>query len=195
MSFIKLRRYQKECRDAFFKELRNGRKRHLIILPTGAGKTIVFAEITRRINQQTLILAHRDELIRQAWDKLKMVWPTADIGIVKAGLNDTNHQIIIGSTQTLANPNRRKALPPISFLILDEAHHGVAPTNREILNDLIRPETILLGVTATPNRADGKGLGEIFADNPFQGPDYERSILEMISEGYLCPIRGIKGNL
>lgn len=192
---IKLRDYQEACVTAFFKEVQRKRKRHLIILPTGGGKTVVFAHITKQINGQTLILAHRDELIQQAAHKMRMVWPTADIGIIKGAKNETDHQILIGSTQTLANEKRRKAIPRLKFLVIDEAHHGIAPSNQAIINDLVGSETLLLGVTATPNRADGKGLGEIFTDHPDEGPDYERSVLEMISDGYLSPIRAIQGSL
>jgi DNA or RNA helicases of superfamily II len=195
VGLIKLRDYQEECKNAFFKALKNGRKRHLIILPTGAGKTILFSSIAKEMNTQTLIMAHRDELIQQSVAKMKMIWPEVDVGVVKGTKQDTNHQYLVGSTQTLANEKRRRDLPPIKFCILDEAHHGLAPTNQAIFRDIMGPETILLGVTATPNRTDGLGLGRVFADDPSDGPDYERSILEMISEGYLSPVRGIKGNL
>lgn len=195
MSLIQLRDYQKACKTAFFEALRDGRKRHLVILPTGAGKTVVFSSIAKEMNKQTLILAHRDELIQQAVAKLKMIWPDADVGVIKGARQETDHQILVGSTQTLANEKRRQALPPIEFIIYDECHHARAPMNQNILDEIIRPQTILLGVTATPNRADGKGLGFIFADHPSEGPVYERSILEMISEGFLSPIRGIQGNL
>lgn len=147
------------------------------------------------MNKRTLILAHRDELIKQAVSKLRMVWPQADIGICKGSYNDIDHQVVVGSIQTLFNKKRREALPPFDFIIQDECHHAMSDKNKEVLLSLKQPHTILLGVTATPNRSDQKALGEIFADNPTQGPDYERSMLEMISEGYLCPITGINGNL
>lgn len=124
-----------------------------------------------------------------------MVWPQADIGICKGSNNDIDHQVVVGSIQTLFNKKRRDALPPFDFIIQDECHHAASEKNREVLLSLKQPHTILLGVTATPNRTDQKALGEIFADDPSQGPDYERSMLEMISEGYLCPITGVKGNL
>lgn len=155
----------------------------------------VFSDVTKRLNRRTLILAHRDELIKQAASKLKMVWPTSDIGICKGAHNDIDHQIIVGSFQTLFNTKRRDALPPFDFITVDECHHAVSNKYKEVLFSLLGSNTILLGVTATPNRSDQKALGEIFADNPEQGPDFEKSLLEMISEGYLCPIRGIKGNL
>lgn len=192
---ITLRNYQKACVEAFFRELRLRRKNHLFILPTGAGKTIVFSNVAKRLNLRTLILGHRDELLKQAASKLRLVWREADVGIIKGQTNEINHQVLIGSNQTLMNSKRLAMLPPIELVIVDECHHYVSDKNRDLLLKIIGPKTIVLGVTATPNRADQRALGELFADNPEQGPDYERSMLEMISEGYLCPITGINGNL
>lgn len=192
---ITLRQYQEECINAFFRELKSGRRRHLLILPTGAGKTIVFSEIIRRLKVQTLALAHRDELIQQAASKLHMVWPEADIGVVKGRKADPNHKVIVASIQTLLNPERRKQLPPIKLIVYDECHHSVSDKNSQIINDIMGSDTILLGVTATPNRLDRKALGNVFSDHIGQRADYERSMLEMISEGYLTPITGINGNL
>jgi len=192
---ITLRLYQDDCIAAFLRELKAGRRRHLVILPTGAGKTIVVAEIIRLLNVQTLFLAHRDELLQQAATKLHMVWPEADIGTVKGSKADPNHQVIVASIQTLLNPARRAILPPIKLIVYDECHHAISDKNSQIIKELMGPNTILLGVTATPNRLDRRALGIIFADSNGQRADYERSMLEMISEGYLAPIVGINGNL
>lgn len=189
------RPYQDDCINAFFRELRGGRRRHLVILPTGAGKTIVFSEIIRRLKRTTLVVAHRDELIQQAASKLHMVWPEADIGTVKGRKADANHQVIVASIQTLLNPERRRILPPIELIVYDECHHAISDKNTMIIQNIMRENTILLGVTATPNRLDRRALGTIFTDHEGQGSVYERSMLEMISEGYLTPIVGINGNL
>lgn len=192
---IKLRDYQNDCIDSFFNQLEIKRRRHMFVLPTGSGKTVIVSDLIKRLNRRTLFLAHRDELIKQAVSKIKMIWRAADVGICKGSINDIDHQIVVGSFQTLFNKKRRDTLPPFDFITADECHHSVSEKYKEVLHSLLGSNTILLGVTATPNRSDQKALGEIFADNPEQGPDYERSLLEMISEGYLCPIRGIKGNL
>src|SRR5271169_2412657 len=97
---IKLRDYQLEALEAVQKEYKSKVLRQLIVLPTGTGKTIIFAAIAKHFNKRTLILAHRDELIQQAVSKVKLYWPEADIGIVKADLAEYSHQIVVGSVQS-----------------------------------------------------------------------------------------------
>lgn len=190
-----MRDYQNECVEAFDKAIESGRRNVLVVLPTGAGKTFLFSHIAKKLNLPTLILAHRTELITQAADKLRMIWPKVDIGVVKGERNETDHQVIVASTQTLMREERRITLPQLGFIVYDEAHHAASNRNKEILSSIRSPSTIVLGVTATPNRTDQRSLGAMFSDAYGQGPIYERTILEMISEGYLSEIKGINGNL
>jgi hypothetical protein len=136
----------------------------------------------------TLILVHRDELISQTYDKLQMFSPVADVGIVKGSLNQLNHRITLASVQTLSRSSRLKELKQtFGFVVVDEAHHAVAPQWRYILQHVHAGENnLLLGVTATPVRADGLGMGNIF-----QKVVYQKTIPEMIRAGYLCPPTGL----
>ena len=83
---IELRPYQYECIEAIETAEKEGTNRQLVALPTGTGKTIIFTTIAKKRNGRTLILAHRDELIQQAVDKLEMIWDNASVGVVKLGL-------------------------------------------------------------------------------------------------------------
>ena len=96
------RSYQHEAVEAVLEAHGQGMRRPLVALPTGTGKTIVFALLAQQRGGRTLVLAHRDELIQQAVDKLQLVMPDLDIGLVKAEHNDTDAECVVASVQTLA---------------------------------------------------------------------------------------------
>lgn len=100
MSLLKLREYQSEALEEVNREFLAGLNSQLIVLPTGSGKTILMAAIGKHFNKRMLLLAHREELIQQAFDKFKLYWPEADIGICKAEKEGTKNQIVIGSVQS-----------------------------------------------------------------------------------------------
>jgi superfamily II DNA or RNA helicase len=192
MSFVQLREYQEEALKEIVKALSNGINKQLIVLPTGSGKTILMAAIAKHLNKMTLILAHREELIQQAFEKFKLYWPEADIGICKAERDETDHQIVIGSVQSCSKSKRLASLKDSSFdvLLIDEAHHATAESYQKIINELgfhADQTKLLLGVTATPNRSDNDSLGETF-----EKITYSRSIATMIKAGYLSPAIGRK---
>jgi len=183
ISEIKLRDYQEDCVNSIVNmELGSG----LVVLPTGSGKTIVFGSACKYFEGKTLILAHRDELIKQAKSKLKMINPKFKIGIEKAKINSNeNDNIIVGSVQTLRNEKRLEKLGKINTIIIDEAHHSTAKTYRDIV-EFLNPSK-LYGFTATPIRADKVGLASIYKTILF-----EKNIFEMIKEGYLCNINALR---
>lgn len=184
---ISLRPYQREAVDAVHAAYDRGVRRPAIGLPTGGGKTIVFSALAeeRAHLGRALILAHRDELLRQAADKYREVNPGADVGFVQAGLNDLDHAVVVASVQSLSQPRRLDAFPWDSFatIVVDEAHHAVAPTYRKII-DRAAPDTLVLGVSATLERGDGIGLGEVWKEVV-----YLKTLQEMIQAGYLVDIR------
>lgn len=191
---IQLRDYQNAVIEAVRADGRAGFTRLLCILPTGCGKTIIFSELARRMRTYALILAHRDELIQQAVDKLRMVWPGVEPGIVMGSKNQIkDRQVICASVQTLARERRIAQIEKISFglLVCDESHHARADTYMEIFERLgfmsNTPKKILFGCTATASRMDGKGLGVIF-----QKITYEASINTMIRAGYLAELVGFR---
>jgi len=191
---ISLRDYQEDALNETRNATREGLTRVLVVLPTGCGKTIIFSELAKRSKRKTLILAHRDELIRQAADKVRMVWPDAVVGVVKGRENDfRNKNVVCASVQTLSREKRLRQVLDEGFglLVIDEAHHAMAQTYRDIIDGLgfgsNDPRRVLFGCTATPSRMDDKGLGHVF-----QRIVYSVSILTMIRAGYLSDIRGYR---
>lgn len=183
-SAIRLRPYQTDALTAIEQAIARGCRRPLMVLPTGAGKTIVFAEFIRRRGGRSLVLVHRDELARQADAKIRLVTADAPIGIVKAARNELLFPITIASVQTVSRPSRLAQLGAYDLIVIDEAHHAVADSYRTILERLGGFQSdgpLVLGVTATADRADGRGLAEIFEDIVV-----EVGLLEMIEQGYLA---------
>mgnify|MGYP000010388306 CR=1 FL=1 len=163
------RDYQVAGIDAVASAYKRGRRRVLVVLPTGTGKTVLFACLLARKAGRTLVLAHRDELIQQAAAKIKMVLPSAEIGVVAAERNEWDRQIVVASVQTICRPDRLAPLQArnIETIVIDEAHHATADSYRAILAGLgaFGPQAPLtLGVTATPDRTDGVALDSVFEE-------------------------------
>jgi superfamily II DNA or RNA helicase len=161
-------------------------------MPTGTGKTILFALLAKKINKRTLILAHTDELIQQAVDKIQRVWSDVDIGVVKSYRNELQHQIVVASIQTVRMQHRLAQLVDQNFevMVIDESHHAASDSYKLLMDTLgfseknITPNKLLVGVTATPRRSDEKGLKSIFGDISFS-----RTMGEMVRSGFLCPLK------
>jgi len=179
-----LRNYQSDALNAVYAKWKEHRK-VLVSMPTGSGKTHVFSHIAARehsAGNRILILAHRDELIRQAQDKLKVA-TGLDCGIEKAEENANGHRIVVGSVQTLMRPSRLERFDRNYFgkIIIDEAHHCLADSYQRILNHF--PDAYVCGVSATPDRGDKKNLGQYF-----DALAYEYSLRQAITDGWLCRI-------
>lgn len=187
---MELRPYQQEAREAVEAEWREGRTRTLLVLPTGCGKTIVFANIAAdqvRCGDRVLILAHRGELLEQAADKLRQA---VKLGCAVEKAEETCigswYRVVVGSVQTLMRESRLARFRPNHFgtIIIDEAHHAISDSYQRILEHF--PDAKVLGVTATPDRGDMKNLGQVF-----QSLAYEYTLPKAIKEGYLSPIRAM----
>jgi DNA repair protein RadD len=193
---MELRNYQKKALDKATCWLDNKITNPLIVLPTGAGKTVVFATLIQTLYKQDpsrrfLILAHRQELISQAEEKLLNVWPNAPYGVLAASLKKFNNTapIIIASRDTLASQTRLDKSLPVDYIIIDEAHHvGKEKKSRyrKIINhfeEIGCPK--ILGVTATPYRMN---QGFIYGNDGdfFDGVAHSVTIPELMEEGYLC---------
>lgn len=181
-----LRPYQTACIDKLRASYATGHHAPLFALPTGAGKTVVFSHIVQgasRKQRRALVAVHRRELIRQASAKLD--WAGAPHGIIAAGFpSDADLPVQVGSIQTLAR--RLATLPPFDLIILDEAHHARAETWQALIE--AQPQAKLLGVTATPARLDGKGLG-VHAGGCFDDLVLGPTTAELIDGAYLCQVR------
>ena len=182
-----LRPYQKSARDAIHTQWDAGHTRTLLVLPTGTGKTIVFASVAAdqvRAGDRVLILAHRGELLEQAADKLRRsTGLVSAVEKAEATCLDSWFRVVVGSVQTLQRTARLERFPRDYFgtIIIDEAHHAITDGYRRILDYFENAK--VLGVTATPDRGDMRNLGEVFDSLAF-----EYKLTDAIKEGYLCRI-------
>lgn len=179
-------------------------RRPAVVLPTGAGKTVVFSEIADQLVTEgagrVLAVAHRDELVNQAAAKLSAV-SGRRVGIVKAERNEVGAPIVVASVQSLRSVARRRQIRDVCAVIVDECHHATAPTYLDLLGhygclDDVEPGRLdgkrawAVGFTATMSRGDGGGLGQVWDDVV-----YEQKIASMIRQGYLVEPRGVRVNV
>jgi DNA repair protein RadD len=175
-----LRDYQAAIVDNVIAAYRDGARSVLMVLPTGGGKTVVFSRIIRGAAakaKRVLVLAHRVEIVEQIGAALDREGVAH--GLIAPGAPETGHAVQVGSVATLA---RRLGAWEDAFdlVVIDEAHHAVAGSWEKILAAM--PNARILGVTATPERLDGRGLGDVF-ETMIEGP----STGELIAAGFLSP--------
>jgi superfamily II DNA or RNA helicase len=184
------RPYQQAAIDALFAGWTTGQNRLAVVLPTGAGKTVVFANLIHarpaHMTGRVLVVAHREELITQAADKIRATNPDLNVGIVKAERDEHDGaDVIVASIQTLAVPKRREAITGVGLVIVDECHHAAAPSYMDVLDHFGAWRGLpVAGFTATLTRRDG-GLGEVWQDVVFR-----MDILDLIAAGHLVDVRG-----
>ena len=183
-----LRPYQAEAKDAILQEWSEGRKRTLLVLPTGCGKTVVLAKVAEdqvKRGGRVLIMAHRGELLDQAADKVKQV-TGIECAYEKAGVSSLGSwmPITVGSVQSLCQEKRLQQFSPDYYaaVIVDEAHHCLSDSYQRVLDHFT--EANVLGVTATPDRGDMRNLGRFFDSRA-----YEYTMSQAIREKYLCPVK------
>jgi ATP-dependent helicase IRC3 len=192
MTILKLRPYQQECLYKIQERFNSGIKRQLIQIPTAGGKTVIFGHLIQKMKCRSLVIAHTNELIEQAEEKIKMICPNLDVGLVNSFRKEFDRPIVISSIQSARQPETLKQLQKqdFSLLIYDEAHHAASESARMVLDSLgfgKESNNLLVGFTATPMRSDGRGLGEDFDEIVFS-----KTIKNMIQENYLCFPKGIK---
>ena len=190
---MQLRPYQQEARTAVESEWEQGNDRTLLVLPTGCGKTIVFAKISEdRVRQgdRVLILAHRGELLDQAADKIRtatgLICSTEKAEQSCLDGQSQWYRITVGSVQSLMRQSRLDRFDRSHFqtIIIDEAHHAVSDSYQRVLDYFSGAK--VLGVTATPDRGDMRELGSVF-----DSLAYEYTLPRAIKEGYLSPIKAV----
>jgi len=191
---IRLRQYQNDCLAVIKKRYKVGIRRQLICLPTGTGKTVIFAQFPNffGMKKRMIVLAHREELLNQARDKILRANPRLKVDIEQANRRaDDTSDVVVASVPTLGrnDSERIKRLDPDQFnlIVVDEAHHATAATYRRTLEHfgLFEKDTVklLVGFTATPKRGDGRGLDAIFEEIT-----YSKGMPEMVESGYLAPL-------
>jgi superfamily II DNA or RNA helicase/predicted DNA-binding WGR domain protein len=194
-SSVQLRPYQAQAIDSVQVEWEEQDNAQVLVsLPTGTGKTVVFTSLIGLLQEampktRALIVAHRDELVSQAADKLK--WVTGmDAGVIKAERHEPEPFTVVGSIQSFTERRLAKLSSwHVDVLVIDEAHHAQADNMYGRLIEHLRainPELRVLGVTATPYRSDSRGLGGVF-----DKVAYRYSLREAIEDGYLTPLDGV----
>lgn len=187
---MELRPYQEEAKESIFEEWDKGVLKTLLVLPTGCGKTVVFAKVAEdcvRRGDRVLILAHRGELLEQAADKIAKV---TGLGCAtektEQSCRGSWFRITVGSVQTLMREKRLGQFQADYFntIIIDEAHHCISDSYQKILQHFSSAH--VLGVTATPDRGDMQNLGQVF-----DSLAYEYTLPKAIKEGYLSPIKAL----
>ena len=197
-----LRDYQQDAVDALTK---SNATRKLLVLPTGAGKTVVFSHYIREKSAKTLVIAHRREIVQQGIDAIQRVNPDLSVGMLMAERKEWDSDVMFASIQTLARRKTLRKLPEdIDLVIVDEAHHTPADSYTRLLYSLglcdadtaghdnvkgvepnFRDGRELVGVTATPRRTDKISLDECYDEMTFSA-----SIVELIPE-YLVDFRAV----
>lgn len=195
------RTYQKNAIDAVIHEYDTGTRRMIISAATGSGKTIIvsklYESIKTRLPGKMLFLAHREELVDQAIDKLRIVNPDIKVDKEMAGhrADPVFADVIVASVATLGRKNTKRIEDynwnTFDKIVIDEAHHTPAQSYKNILcaADVFHPNSpkLLLGITATPQRSDGKALADIY-----QKIVYVYSLRQAIEDGWLVDVRGLQ---
>ena len=197
---MKLREYQRDALNGICEALRECDST-LLCLPTGTGKTVVFAQAAKIASKRVLIIAHRDELIEQGAAKVHLI--TGERPEIEKAERYSNERsmfkskCVVASVQTLnaksGGARRVERFDPheFSLLIIDEAHHAVATSYKNVIEHFQQnPSLKLIGVTATPDRTD-----EVAMKNVFESVAYEYSLREAISDGWLVPVRSMPAHI
>jgi len=194
-----LRSYQKDALQNSLSRFQQGVRRQLLVLPTGTGKTVIFANLREHFGftNKILVLVHREELAQQAAEKIAYWNPDCMVGVEMGPLHSSPmDDIIVGSVPTLgrSGSSRLEKLDPRIFdaVVCDEAHHSTAQTYKNVfqyfgLFPLLYASPLLVGVTATPNRSDGTGLCEIYDEIV-----YDMDLISAIRQGWLADLKGIR---
>lgn len=196
-----LRDYQEEAVKQVFGAWHEGYKAPLIVSPTGSGKTIVAAELMTRMHirrgARSLFLAHRKELLEQTVEKMRLVSAELGVGLVQSKSDELGRHVTVASIQTVGHHKGKRLQRvldhgPYDIVVCDEAHHAVTDQWMRVLNTLQEqnPDVWIVGMTATPGRADGVALDRVFDTVAF-----ERQLTDMIRDGWLVPPKGFRVEL
>jgi superfamily II DNA or RNA helicase len=182
---LELRPHQEEALLSLAALRAEGKTIGLLTHAQGAGKTVTAITDAKRLGGRTLFLAHTRDLVNQAYEKFGELWPQASTGLFYGGVHAPEAQNVIGSIQSVAESLHEFKPDAFTYVVIDEAHHATAPTYKRVLS-YFRPQ-FLLGLTATPDRADGLSVLELFRDCA-----HRLSLREAVELGELAPIRCVR---
>jgi ATP-dependent helicase IRC3 len=192
---VSLRPYQREAVAAVIAARKEGLRRLLVCLPTGAGKTVIFSQLARLARKSVLVLAHREELLAQAREKIERAIEGSALVAIEQGQKraPAEAKVLVCSIRSLHQARLEQVLSgrDIGLVIYDECHHAAAEDNLRVLRRLGAFDPAwtgtLLGFTATTSRGDGKGL-----DSVFERIVFTRTLPDLIDAGYLVKLRGFR---
>jgi superfamily II DNA or RNA helicase len=173
-----------------------GWRKGIVVLPTGTGKTFLSAFDARKFNGRVLFIVHRLDILSQSKEAFERVWPKARLGLLTGEVKEhvRDSKVLFASKDTLRNPEYLSLFHPDEFeyIIVDEVHHGQAPTYQSIIR-YFQPKKFMLGLTATPDRMDRRDIFELFDYNKV----FEYTLSEAIENGFLVPYAyyGLKDNI
>lgn len=180
---LETRKYQTRTHAAINRLWNNGAKRVCLVAPTGSGKTLMLSRQIQRVlaeDDRVLWIVHRRELVFQAAKVLQGILGVQAVGVIMSGVGESpNRPIQVASIQTLL---AREQVPPAKLLVIDECHHIEADTYKALCDRYQRKRIRILGATATPERQDGRALGDTFAELVVAA-----SYSELINDKYLVP--------
>lgn len=186
MGMRTLRPYQLTCLQAIQTAVSENRRRLLVRMATGGGKTFTFAHLPQILQaRRTMVVAHRDELLKQAAKTFRSLGLSAEIEKAES-VAANGCPVVVASVQTLRNGRLAKFNPAdFDLLIIDECHHSCAPSYQRLVSHF--NQAVVVGFTATPYRTDRKDLNDVFTD----GVVFEMGLLDLVRQGYLAPIRTV----
>lgn len=193
MAAFKLRPYQKSAVSAVLARYRAGERRLLLYLPTGAGKTVIATFIIQALRAQArfgrcLFVAHRREILDQTAQTLRRHLPELNVQVEQGErTSDESADITVASVQSLLKRMQRYDPKAFDLILCDECHRALSPSWEQVIGyfwSQAKPEALLLGMTATPRRTDGRSVLGVFGE-----PAFELSRTDLEDLGYLVPMR------
>lgn len=185
----RLRDYQQNALDKINERYAAGICRQLLSAATGAGKTEIFSFLIKdklKAGENALVLAHRDRLTLQAASRIEGIVGENAVGLVNGSSKHWWMPCVSATVQTAAQARQLNRAPKFKTIIIDEAHRAGAKSYAKVVDELLEPGGLLLGVTATPNRTDKKTL----IPSVFEELVFEIGMQQLIDEGHLCPVIG-----
>jgi superfamily II DNA or RNA helicase len=182
---LELRAHQEEALASLDRMRGEGKTIALLPHAQGAGKTVTAICDARRVGGRTLFLVHTRELVTQAYEKFRELWPEPTTGLYFGGVHESDRHNVVGTIQSVADDLAGFSADAFDYIVVDEAHHAAAPSYKRVLG-YFRPKFIL-GLTATPDRADGQSILELF-----QECAHRLGLREAVEAGELVPVRCVR---
>ena len=177
--------HQEEALSGLMKMREDGKSIALLYHATGTGKTVTAVSDAKSVGKRTLFLAHRHELVDQAINAFRKIWPDVTIGRYEGSVREKDAYVVCGTVQSIAGNLEDFQPDDFGYMVIDECHHGTAETYRKVMS-YFHP-SFTLGLTATPERADGEDLLTVF-----QNVAHKLDLRSAVEQGALVPVRCIR---